>query len=298
MKVRSIMLVPVLSIGLSLSAFAQDRDNFDPGEAVVSIPPMSLAGPGLSPAAAGCGVTLFDNGPVVNSAGTGAGGADESILQTDSLGMGTFGFGHQIVDSNSVSDDFVVAAPGWNLDCVVLYAYQTGSSTTSTIDDIRVQVWNGVPGAPGSAVIFGDLTTNRLLSTSWSGAFRVTESTTGVSTDRPIMMSVADLSGLSLIPGTYWIEWMVGGTLVSGPWAPPITITGTPVTGNGVQGLAGVYQTALDDGVGLAPQGFPFVLQSSTLPEAKQIPTTGIFGLAMLALAMLSVAGFRLRGRP
>ena len=30
--------------------------------------------------------------------------------------------------------------------------------------------------------------------------------------------------GTSLTEGTYWIDWQTGGTLASGPWAPPIAI--------------------------------------------------------------------------
>ncbi|MCA9870115.1 MAG: hypothetical protein KC487_07020, partial [Anaerolineae bacterium] len=56
--------------------------------------------PAGTPAAAPEGVTiwqapdavLWDNGPLVNGVGTGVGGADESILQSITLGMSTLGF--------------------------------------------------------------------------------------------------------------------------------------------------------------------------------------------------------------
>ena len=42
---------------------------------------------------------------------------------------------------------------------------------TSTINDLRVQIWNGAPNA-GGTVIWGDLTTNRMTSTSWTNIYR------------------------------------------------------------------------------------------------------------------------------
>lgn len=129
---------------------------------------------------------LYDNGPLVNSPGTGVGGADESVLQSVTLGMTTLGFGHQIINSNSMADDFV-ATEDWTIDEIIFYAYQTFSGTTSTINDYRVQIWDGDPSVGGSSVIWGDMTTNVLSSTSWSGIYRVSETTTGTNSDRPIM---------------------------------------------------------------------------------------------------------------
>ena len=51
---------------------------------------------------------LFDNGPLVNSPGTGVGGTDESVLQNITLGMTNFGFAHQRSSGNRVADDFTV----------------------------------------------------------------------------------------------------------------------------------------------------------------------------------------------
>ena len=115
---------------------------------------------------------LYDNGPLVNSPGTGAGGADESILQTVTLSMGTLGWGHQIAFDNRIADEFTVSDPsGWRIDSITFYAYQTGSTTTSTINDMNLRIWDGVPGG-GGAVVWGDTSTNVLDSTGWSGIYR------------------------------------------------------------------------------------------------------------------------------
>jgi hypothetical protein len=200
---------------------------------------------------------LLDSGPLITHPGGGAGGANASRLQNTSLTMNTLGLGHQVVNGNSVADDFTVpAGPGWTVTQMTFFAYQTGSTTTSTINDVRVRLWNGQPNAGGS-VIWGDLTTNRLASTTFSNIYRDTETTVGNNT-RPIMTVVATVP-TSLAPGTYWVEWQMGGTLASGPWAPPITILGQTTTGNALQNLAGTWQAALDTGTG-TPQGFKFII--------------------------------------
>lgn len=100
-------------------------------------------------------VVLYDNGPLVNSPGTGAGGADESVLQSISLTINTLGFGHQIVNNNWVADDFDVPSGGWDITKFVFYAYQTGSPTTSTINDVRFIVYDGIPGVGGTNIDMG-----------------------------------------------------------------------------------------------------------------------------------------------
>ncbi|MCB8942746.1 MAG: cadherin-like domain-containing protein [Ardenticatenaceae bacterium] len=229
---------------------------------------------------------LYDNGPLVNSPGTGVGGADEAVLQTTSLGLNTLGFGHQLALGYRIADDFTIP-PGetWTLDTITFYAYQTGSTTTSTMNGITLQIWDGQPGA-GGAVIWGDDTTNVLVNTGWANVYRVTETTTGTAIDRPIMASVAAVGGLSLPAGTYWLAWNTGGTLASGPWAPPININGQANTGNGLQTLDGgtTWAAALDTGAGTPQQGFPFLIEGSSgcaatdLPWVTASPLSGTIG--------------------
>ncbi|MCB8946035.1 MAG: cadherin-like domain-containing protein [Ardenticatenaceae bacterium] len=229
---------------------------------------------------------LYDNGPLVNSPGTGVGGADEAVLQTTSLGLNTLGFGHQLALGYRIADDFTIP-PGetWTLDTITFYAYQTGSTTTSTMNGITLQIWDGQPGA-GGAVIWGDDTTNVLVNTGWANVYRVTETTTGTAIDRPIMASVAAVGGLSLPAGTYWLAWNTGGTLASGPWAPPININGQASTGNGLQTLDGgtTWAAALDTGAGTPQQGFPFLIEGSSgcaatdLPWVTASPLSGTIG--------------------
>ncbi|MCB1643376.1 MAG: DUF11 domain-containing protein, partial [Xanthomonadales bacterium] len=250
------------SLLLSNFAFAQASDDVPAGPEAqppyVSPSSIWVRGPGV----------LYDNGPLANSAGTGGGGADESVLQNTSLGMNTLGAGHQVLNSNRVADDFTVPVGGWLVDSFTFFAYQTGSTTTSTMTAVNFQIWDGVPGVAGSNVVFGDTTTNRMTATAFSNIFRVTETTTGVAVDRPIMAQTAGGLNLNLPAGTYWVDWQTDGSLASGPWAPPITINGQTVTGNALQSLAGgAYDPLLDTGTGTPAQGLPFIINGS-LPNA------------------------------
>lgn len=233
---------------------------------------------------AGCSV-LYDNGPIVTHPGAGPGGADVSRLQTG-LGMGTVGFGHQLSISNRIADDFTVtSASGWQIDKIDFFAYQTDSTTTSTITGYYVQIWNGPPNNAGSSVIWGDLTTNRMTSTEWSNIYRDSEGFPGL-TNRPIMKSTCSI-GVHLPAGTYWLEWMADGSLSSGPWAPPITILGQTTTGNALQYTSGSgsWNNALDSGTS-TQQGFPFIIYDcagggcSTITLSPSTLPDGVVGTA------------------
>ena len=212
------------------------------------------------------GNLLYDNGPFINLPGGGLGGADASVLQSGTLGMNSFGFNHDPEEFH-VADDFTVSDPvGWDIDSLVFFAYQTLSGTTSTIIDLKYQIWDGIPSDPGSSVIYGDLVADRLTGTAWDNTYRVTETTLS-NADRPVMRNQAD-GGATLMPGTYWIEWATEGTLTSGPWTPPITITGQSTTGDALSfSVATQTWAPLVDGATQAPQGLPFLIYGTALSD-------------------------------
>ncbi len=270
---RILSFMNVLSICTSLltvsaGVFAQDQANDiaapASGPAVIILdagyrPPVHTENASL----------LYDNGPLINNPGGGVGGADESVLQSQSLGMSILGFGHQLAQNNHVADDFTIPADSWTVDSIVFWAYQTNSGNASTINDVRYRIWDGSPDDPGSTVLFGDLTTNRLIATTWDNLYRVSE-TTSMTTARPIMRNTAS-GGFTLPQGNYWIEWTTGGSLGSGPWAPPITINGMTTTGNALQWLATSWAPVTDVG----QQGFPFQLYG-TPPSTDPLATYGV----------------------
>lgn len=205
---------------------------------------------------------LYNNGPFINSPGTGPGGTDESVLQNTTLGMNTLGAGIQFASGNRMADDVVVAET-WNVESITVFAYQTGSTTTSTMTAGYIQIWDGDP-TQGGQVIWGDLTTNRMASTGFTNTYRVSQTT--INTQRPIMYLVLQTPGLVLQPGTYWIDYTLAGSLASGPWAPPITINGQAVTGNAKQflGSSSSWTEFLDSGTGTPAQGLPFIVSGTT----------------------------------
>ncbi len=205
---------------------------------------------------------LYDNGPLVNCPGCGSGGADESQVQT-ALGLDLYGFGVQVSAGNRLADEFEVPGPGsWYVDTITVFAYQTGSSTTSTITAVNLQIWDGSPDDPASSVVFGDTTTNRMASTGWSNIYRTLDTTSG-DTQRAIMANVVTV-GTLLPAGTYWVDWTIDGSAsFSGPWGPPITIDGQTTTGNGLQ-YTGTWGPAMDDTFGTFPQGLPFIVEGGS----------------------------------
>jgi hypothetical protein len=203
---------------------------------------------------------LYDNGPLVTHPSGGFGGADASALQTALL-LSTYGFGNQVSAGNRIADDFTVTdAAGWYVDKVTFFGYQTGSTTASTFTGVNLRIWDGPPNNPASSVVFGDTTTNRLMTTSWSNIYRVLD-TALTNTQRPVMANEASV-GTFLPAGTYWLDWQADGTLASGPWAPPISILGQTTTGNALQFTSTGWAPAIDTGAG-AVQGFPFVVEGT-----------------------------------
>ncbi len=205
---------------------------------------------------------LFTSGPHFNVPGGGSGGANLSSLQSG-LGMTSFGWANQT--GFRVADDFVIpAGQTWNIENVELYAYQTNSTTTSTITGVNIRIWSGAPGT--GTIVFGDTTVNRMASTTFSNVYRASE-TTPTNTARPLMRQVVNL-GVTLPAGTYWLDWQtLGSTTLSGPWVPPIVITGQNTTGNSKQFSSSTGQwTDITDGGSLTPQGLPFTLNGNIVP--------------------------------
>ncbi len=210
---------------------------------------------------------LFDNGPLVNSTGTGTGGADESIIQAP---LTSYGWNFNKVFFNRMADDFTVSGNAWNVSSVEFYGYQTNSPITSTFTAGYLRILNEVPGAPGTSVVWGDTTTNRMTSTSFTNIYRTNAVNGGVA--RPIMKIVVNTPGLTLPAGTYYVDFSAAGSLASGPWCPPVTINNTPVTGNGLVygGTAAGYQP-LTGGAQYA-QGVPFKINGTQILPLQSVP--------------------------
>jgi hypothetical protein len=201
---------------------------------------------------------IWDNGPLATGE-TGCSGV-LSTLQ-DSLGLTVYGYGAQQTAGNRMADDFTLSG-ACTIDTVTLYTYQTGS-TPPTITGVYVQIWNGQPNA-GGTVVWGDLTTNRLVSVTASGIYRTLPT---VDCTRQVQTVVASV-GTQLSAGTYWVDYTFTGSGASGPWAPPVTLlgqTGKPGA-NALQFLGdGTGWVAVLDGPTSTeyPQDMPFVIEGA-----------------------------------
>jgi len=237
---------------------------------------------------------LWDNGPLATHPGASAGGADESRVQTTSLGMTTLGAANQGASGNRMADDFTVpAGESWHIDTITFFVYQTDSPTTSPITAANLQIWDGRPGDAGSSVVWGDLSPDVMTDTSWTNIYRTAETSPG-NTRRPIMAVVVGVNA-DFAAGTCWVDSMpYGSASYSGPCAPPVTILSQTTTGDARQYFAGAWQDFLDGGTA-APQGLPFIVERGGARAG--IPTVSTAGVAVMVAALLAIAVLLTRRR-
>ena len=174
----------------------------------------------------------------------------------------TIGYGNNITDFR-LADNFTVPAGTWNVTKMTFYAYSTNyAGATSPFNDVRVRIYNGAPNA-GGTVIFGDVTTNRFLSSTTASIYRIVNATPG--TARQVWAIEANVN-VALAAGTYWVEWGVNNTTpLASNFTPPSTITGqpSPAGSNALQlAVATNTWTAATDGAG--PQDIYFKIDYTT----------------------------------
>lgn len=248
---------------LASTLSAQGESGAPNGSLKVRLVPGAHRGP---PEAAN---TIFNNGPFVNSTGTGVGGVDESVLQNVSRGHNWLGLTANDAGVGSpvpyrLADDFTVP-PGqmWYVESIEVYAYRTQAQSSPPINftDGVIQVWDRNPMLGGANVVFGDTSTNRLTSSVYTNTNRVLETTSGTSDQRKIVAVTLSV-GKTFKPGNYWVEYGMNTNAAPGSaYAPPITINGVDSTGDAVQlnTTTGTW-AALSDTTpgGPVPIGMPF----------------------------------------
>jgi hypothetical protein len=272
--------------------FAQSADIYNPAEAPQN-PKTFLNAPPVQTEA--LGTLIFDNGNFVSAPGTGPSGSDGSVLEP-ALNMWTLGLNFNSTLGYRMADDFTVPVGfSWKIDSVKIYGYQTGSTTTSTFTGGTFRIWKGTPDAQGSILVYGDTATNRMTATRWSGAYRY--STTAVGTTRPIM-EIVMACNVTLQPGAYYIDFSASGTLSSGPWCVPVTLTGKTTTGNGLNGRWGSWSPYLMDSTATG-QGWPFKFFGSSLTVPVELASftssvkDGIVTLSWMTATETNNSGFQ-----
>lgn len=230
----------------------------------------------------------YINGPLstgtLSSSGVAAPSGDEWSELQNETGNTTYGntlAGISCSVTTTVfrcADDFEVpVGETWTINQVVTFAYQTGySGGTSPILAATLQIWDGIPGQPGSSVIFGDETTNRLNASGDTGMWRIFNSTvpspgTTPATNRKIWnVSINVTPPIALTAGTYWIDWNTEIAANGAHFAPPVTIPGVRTLPgmNARQFTATGWQDVIDEGNPAAaapdvPLDFPFQLMGN-----------------------------------
>lgn len=190
---------------------------------------------------------IYSNGPLSTGATALGGGAAPagytwSELQHNtgntaqtSASVGTSGwYTANGVTSFSLADDFVVPSGFvWDLTSLEFFIYQT-NSTALPVDELRIQIFNGVPGAAGTTLVAGSATTN-VLNVANSGEamiYRITDSQVPTTvaaplTNRRIWKIRGNLTA-SLQAGTYWVVYQFHPTNnATNTLSPHVTLPGT-----------------------------------------------------------------------
>ena len=194
---------------------------------------------------------LYSNGPVASG-----GPPPISVIRA---GGTLFGAGQQASIPNLVGDDFTVTGPGWNVQDLSFFGYQSFAGGVFTFTGATWSIVSGDVNT-GTVVASG---TNVPVTNGGLAGFRVTP-TTLTNTDRAIFRVDVDIPDLVLAPGSYWLRWGLTGTLASGPWQPP---TSDGIVGNAVQSLGAAAFAQVVDGGDLLGMEFPFSIQGSLVPE-------------------------------
>lgn len=212
---------------------------------------------------------LVNKSQLVNYPGGGFGGADASATQTV-IGHTLYGSGNQNSLNNWMAEQIIVPASGWTVDSLIVYGYQTGSSTVSTFTGLYAFISADSSGLPSYTPVIGNRTTSSMIGGTFSNIYRAPdESPTGLTnTQRPIMKLKSNISG-NLTAGTYWVVWSTTGSLSSGPWCPPVTILNQTSTGNAMQflGTSSTWTTMVSGGFN---QGAPFILHGKITTSVKE----------------------------
>ena len=254
---------------------------------------------------------LFDNGPIVTHPTGGTGSilgqpisqADPFTVPGSTFVFSTTGLGASIPLNTAAAEDFTVPVEGWDLDTLTVYAFQT-SQTTATITSVRVNLWTAPPFDANSPPPLPDPLPQPILATSLllpagPGTFVAhRQSSSSTSTARPVYAYTVSLDVLPdegrLGPGTYWIEFSMGGALspssnVFVPLVSPrtsavnlnarlfnIPFSGSPLTW--FETREG-FVDAANPG---RPVALPFQLGGTVLPEPALASTLGL-GMILLS---------------
>ena len=211
-------------------------------------------------------LNLFDQADMVTHPGAGYNGADVSALYG---GQGTYGPNASATSKFWLADDFTLTGAAFVRE-MEFYAYQTGSSTTSSFTGCYVSIYDTEPLDSTAVPVWSSDTISCMISTSWTGIYRTT-ATAFTDTMRPIMRIVAGIN-TSLPAGNYWVSVGFTGSIASGPWGAPRAVLGEVSTGNAIQYLPGEGAWGpWRDGTSLEQLGMPFIVRGEFVSDRLKV---------------------------
>lgn len=107
-----------------------------------------------------------------------------------------------------LAEDFQIpAGEKWNIQNFYFYAYQTNfSGATFPVNEFYFELYSSNPSVAGAVKVYGDLTTNRYVSSEETKWYRILQGQTDGITRKIYKMKI-QATDLNLSAGTYWIKW-------------------------------------------------------------------------------------------
>lgn len=196
---------------------------------------------------------LFTSGPIINSLGTGIGGADESIAYSPLMLLAW-----PCSSPVRLTDDFTVTSENWSIDSLAFYGITVGEAPSqSNFSGTNVRIWDGFPGAAGSHVVWGSEFNNVMIRADFASVYRRGYNQTPEE-GYPVYRIVCATNDLSLPAGNYWVDWQIEVISNCISYSPPVVADG-PTSGNAYE-----YRELTDQWNEIESEGFhqgmPFVM--------------------------------------
>ncbi len=172
-----------------------------------------------------------------------------------------------------MADDFTVGGPGWIVNSVQVFGYQTGA-TTVTINGGALEIRSGSPtGAVVGTGTFG--------AAAFTNIYRAFAGQ--LNDQRRVQIATFNFNNLNLAAGNYWVTFHLSGTSTSGPFIPSLTQVGQPTVpgSKNAQQFNNGWAGVIDAGSGTA-QDLPFYINGQVVPEPATMLALGA-GLAAVA---------------
>ena len=171
--------------------------------------------------------TLHTNGPIITNPTGGTGSiaglpisnCDGFTVPGSTFVFSTTGVAGTVSTNTALAEDFTVPEGGWDLDALVVYAFQS-SQITPTVTQVHVNLWTETPysvGSPDAPATIPQpvLAANMVVQTGPGVLVCHRQSATSTGTVRPVFAYTVSLDGLPdggrLAPGRYWIQWSCAG---------------------------------------------------------------------------------------